>query len=463
MRIAVISTFDELCGIAGYTRALVPQLQTFADVEVFDLDQFLLRSPHARIRKLAEEHIKEIASRLGEFDVVNIQLEHGTLGRYPLQIIRRFRKLARASKKLCVTFHTILGSTLMPWKGMGSILMRGKPMDAVRIGFDHLRGNILANGVYSEMRRLQRTRSVSAIVHTKRDARLMVVLNGIKQVHCHPLSYVNPEDAAVIRATVSRANFKLLEGIPADHKLVGTFGFLSFYKGFGTMVRALRLLPEDHHMLVFGGVHPQTIEKHVPIDPYVKEVLDDTRIGFSVLEGLARSKGTPVTASTDANRLFDEVPDSLKGRVHFMGVLTDSEFTSAMAVCDAVALPYIEVGQASSGPLSMAVDMGSRVLASRTGAFLGYSKLNPDVVEFFDIGNHVELAGRIASPPSIRAVPLCNTQTNIETYARALWSPSAQPLPPAEKIRYVSAARIPESAVSVPALSVPSPAIKEIV
>ena len=60
-RVAIVSTYDELCGIAGYTRALEKQLRPLMEIEVFDLDQYLLRSPHRRVQKLADRHIREIS------------------------------------------------------------------------------------------------------------------------------------------------------------------------------------------------------------------------------------------------------------------------------------------------------------------------------------------------------------------------------------------------------------------
>ena len=92
VRLAIVSTYDEMCGIAGYTRALEQQLRVDAEVTVFDLDQYLLRSPHARVQRHADRHITEIAARLHAFDSVNIQLEYGTLGRTPSQITRRLRR-----------------------------------------------------------------------------------------------------------------------------------------------------------------------------------------------------------------------------------------------------------------------------------------------------------------------------------------------------------------------------------
>src|SRR5215204_3619243 len=88
--LAIVSTSSKLCGIAAYTAALQRQLYDAYDITVFDLNQYLLRNPHRRVRKLADRHIKEICQAIRGFDVVNLQLEYGTLGRHGSDIHRRF-------------------------------------------------------------------------------------------------------------------------------------------------------------------------------------------------------------------------------------------------------------------------------------------------------------------------------------------------------------------------------------
>ena len=51
----------------------------------------------------------------------------------------------------------------------------------------------------------------------------------------------------------------MLDALPADAVLIGVFGFLNEYKGIGTAIQALQHLPKNHHLLIFGGVHPQEI------------------------------------------------------------------------------------------------------------------------------------------------------------------------------------------------------------
>src|SRR5947208_14226686 len=68
-----------------------------------------------------------------------------------------------------------------------------------------------------------------------------------------------------------------------------------------------------------------------------------------------------------------------------------------MALCDAVVFPYLEVGQSSSGPIYQALELGCRIIASRTHTFLGFGEYQKDAIEFFDIGNHLELAERLVT------------------------------------------------------------------
>ena len=82
-------------------------------------------------------------------------------------------------------------------------------------------------------------------------------------------------------------------------------------------------------------------------------------------------------------------------------------------------MPYLEVGQSSSGPLSIAVDMGCRVLASRNGAFLQFERMQPGTCEFFDVGNHAQLATMVQSPPMPRQAPRCTVDTNRRAYLQA--------------------------------------------
>jgi glycosyltransferase involved in cell wall biosynthesis len=403
LRLAIVTSLEELCGIAAYSRALIRQLEGHAEVEAFGLDQYLLRSPYARVQRMGDRHIREIAAALAGFDAVNIQLEHGTLGLTPGAILRRFRRLALAAPSLTVTFHTVLPPPSFVFEEVVWNLARLRPGAAWAAVGDSLRAVRLGGRLPALLRRLQDQKTVRVITHTRRDRRLFHDVFRIREVLDHPLSFLPAAEARRIRASASRARFPGLAHLPPDAKLLGTFGFLSPYKGFDTAIRALRLLPPDHHLLIFGGVHPQAIRRNQPIDPTVDRLLGMGGIGQTVLDALTDARGrTQFEVGDRAEALFAAVPGNLHGRVHFMGALPDADFAAAMAVCDAVLLPYLEVGQSSSGPISIALEMGCRVIASRTLAFLQFDRYHPGAVEFFDIGNFSELAARIAAPPAAR-------------------------------------------------------------
>lgn len=419
LRLAVVSTYDDLCGIAGYTRALVPQLDQFMDVRVFDLDQFLLRSPHRRIQRLADRHIRDIAEQLREFDAVNIQLEFGTLGLTVPQILRRMKRLAQGARALTVTFHTVLDSDGVNWPAIRQALGALKFSRAKDLFEAGVHRERLALGMHRIFRATRRRKPIGFIFHGKREARLMRDLHRHRNVEWHPLAFLSAEAARDIRATTSRADFPQLATLPPDSVLIGTFGFITEYKGFETAIQALRLLPDNHHLLIFGGIHPQAIRRHEPINPYLGTLLGEGRVGASVADVLASVKAPGWQLTDGAASLLGAPPHDLTRRIHFMGALPDAGFAKALAVCDVVAMPYREVGQTSSGALAMAIDLGCRVVASRTRNFLQLGRALPGRMEFFDVGNFSELAQRIMTPEAplhdVTDLPY-NTDTNAAMY-----------------------------------------------
>src|SRR5579871_3475747 len=152
-RLAIVSTFDDMCGIAGYTRFLLKQLEGDFDIDVFDLDQFFMRSTDRRVRKLADQMIQDFAGRAGGFDFVNIQLEYGILGAERNDIIRRFRWIAEAASGLSVTFHTILPHASLKGSDVMRALTRLKFGEANRLLADHRNARRLNRSIYGLLRR----------------------------------------------------------------------------------------------------------------------------------------------------------------------------------------------------------------------------------------------------------------------------------------------------------------------
>jgi glycosyltransferase involved in cell wall biosynthesis len=186
--------------------------------------------------------------------------------------------------------------------------------------------------------------------------------------------------------------------------------------------------------LIFGGTHPNEIQQNQPLHPYIASLFHDGHVDATLYEQMSGNPNRGVNLTIDLERhLADLVgvhPRDLSDRIHFMGAVDDDEFLAAMTICDVVVLPYLEVGQSSSGPISQAVELGCRVLASRTHTFLEFARYHPNAVEFFDIGNHLELAERIAARRQNavrREPPRYTVETNKAVYLAANRAPPRTP------------------------------------
>jgi glycosyltransferase involved in cell wall biosynthesis len=428
-RLAIISTFDELCGIAGYTKALVPQLTKDFDIEVFDLDQFLFRHVSKKIQNLADKEILRICNAISKFDCVNIQLEHGTFGRDAKDIYRRLNKIFNAAPKIAITFHTVLTGESFTPNDFYKVMRKSGFFAAMAASKGAKRDSLLGAGIYKAIAKLQNKKPASVIMHTKRDARMVSVVYGINNVHDHPLAFYSQEFSESIYSELSRDDFKQLSHIKDTDYILGCFGFLGRYKGIDTAIGALKLLPKNYHLAIFGGVHPNEIKKNQPIDPFLQELIALTSPGRKLLDSTTDTDKSQLSLRLNSSEMIDlssaRHPTDISDRVHYMGALSDNDFAKAMAVCDTVLLPYLEVGQSSSGPMSIAVDMGKQLIAARNKAFMQFNRYHPNRFSMFEVGNHVQLSQLIASqaskPPKHYPHPAVNTLTNAETYSKALF------------------------------------------
>jgi glycosyltransferase involved in cell wall biosynthesis len=426
-RLAIVSTCSKLCGIGAYTAAVQQQLGGAFEVTVFELEQYLMRSTNRRIRQLADARVKEICREVAAFDAVNLQLEYGILGGRAKDKYRRLCWLATAAPRLSVTFHSLLRPPGFDLNGFGKSLVQRKFRTAFNIYTEFLHNRHLSSGIARHLRRLQRRKQVVAIVHNRRDLYDAKYLYALHNVFDHPLSFLGTHEIEAIRAGVSRHRFPTLNRLPADSVLIGVFGFLDEYKGFATAIRALHHLPKNYHLLIFGGTHPNEIPDHQPIHPYITSLFNEAYIGTSPYERL-RATAKPfapevvLVADRFLGELLGQHPRDLSARIHFMGALGDADFLAGMEMCSAAVFPYLQVGQSSSGPISQALELGCRIIASRTHTFLGFAEYHKEAIEFFDIGNHLELAERLLAPrqfPARSGLPEYNVETNKSVYLLA--------------------------------------------
>lgn len=422
-KLAIISTFDDLCGIASYTRSIIKQLEPYFEITVFDLDQYIFRHDSLNVKKLADDEICRVCKELKKFDAVNIQLEHGTFAKNKRLAYKRISQLLDAAPQICITFHTIIESSPLDWKRIWKLALK---FNIVQI-YKHVEGtkqhDLLGRGLYLKLRTLQRTKHVSVIVHTKRDMKMMKFVERLKNVYDHPLAYFSDQQASQLLAKPTRSEFPVLEDLPKDAVVVGCFGFFGPYKGVDTALKAMKLLPLHYHLVLFGGVHPSSIAMNEPINSHLNELVQLISPGMKLVDGAGG-----VNLSVDDRGLKGVLeaahPGDLSPRVHFSGVLTDDQFAHAMIACDVVLLPYLEVGQSASGPAAMAVNLKRNVVASRTKAFLQLSRYYPNQLEFFDVGNYLQLSQILLNIHKLfkgeTHVMEYGVESNVEMYKKAL-------------------------------------------
>ncbi len=398
--LGIVSSYSESCGIASFAKVLHDTIKLYSNnnVEVVKLDLQLLKAVDKKTRRYADNHIQDIYKQLKSFDAVNIQMEVGLYGSLPQDIIKRSKKLIEANPNTSITLHsaqmlaTTPVSSLSPLKKLLKLELKKGISEFIR-EFNkkkHLWVNneIIKNAI---------KQNCQIIVHTMRAKKHIYNLYQYDRVDVHPLKFV-VENSVLDLTILDRIRFEL--GLLATDVLIGIFGFISSSKGHLDALSAIKLLPANYKLLIFGRQHPQTIE-------YEK-------------------------ANEYLNTLIKAIESDkvLKNRVFFLGELTDNEFLSVAKKIDVAWLPYYENGQEASGIASILLDSCPRVLCSTWFAFDELLKLIPyKNVMRFCIGNTHELASKTEmllrrTTPSLPygGNSRYNMQTQVDTYIKILGS-----------------------------------------
>jgi len=361
-KIAFVSSYDESCGNASFTEVLMDSIRAKGyTVDCLKLNLELTNSINSKIRKKADLHINEICVQLREYDGVNIQFEAGLYGTYPSDIVNRVLNLARANKNTSITLHS---PRLIPKSSnersyikkflTGHIFSALKEYLFFKKTIIHYTIN---QNIISELTKLNKT----FIVHTKRAKDQISILYGYNNVIVHPLMFVS-SDFTVDHTHMNRV--KKYIGLLDTDIIIGMFGYITEYKGHTISLEALKFLPNNYKLLIFGRTHPQTIEIG-KVDQYLLKLQD-------TIQKL-----------------------KLKDRVYFMGEYPTVEFEQLAATSDIVWMPYMEVAQDGSGIASICLDVSNKVICSTAFSFEELFKLiKYNNVYKFDIGNALELASK---------------------------------------------------------------------
>jgi len=287
-KVAILSTWDEVCGIAHFTKGIKDGLSEHYDVEVLPTPRMILgNAKDTAERAAAENYCKYLAKRVAEFDHVNIQFEPGILASDMLTAMKRFKIITKRAKTLSITWHYLGRRKTTPRSEYLRLILNGKFRYAAALkrsetqltnSWDYLFDTIKAMKI-----------PVSHITHTKRDQHLAnAIFNGDifsakpsrtrkeQPVSSTPLTYFSETAKADFLEKLADSNLKNVLPTPKndDTRYVGVFGFFSGYKGFETAIDAVDSLPPNYELLMFSSVHESTLRIESRRDGYLGELYD---------------------------------------------------------------------------------------------------------------------------------------------------------------------------------------------
>src|SRR5215813_12934147 len=320
MRLLMLSTDGEPCGIADYNSMLGA-----AFVGRGHLTE-IVRIPRFDPDGLAAA-CGVFCGRLPEFDLGLVQHEWGFFGSDFRQSAKCFTELLKSLRN--ATPVAIFMHTAFP------VLSRSRT-----IPFLSKNAKIRAtkHAMVSAINR-------RAHVFTHGDtARAQIVGNGVRRDRTesivHPLTA--ERDAAKPRPLGEQ-----------DKVQLAIFGFVSEYKGYETVLNAMRLLPDNVTLVIAGGKHPCS-----PGDRTLDSIFGFLHTGAWQRPTMPRLQGR--FTATDRDRL--------RNRVRVTGYLSQTEIVNILN-CTDIALAIYSEGPTGSGALSQMLSRGRPVIASSITAF----------------------------------------------------------------------------------------------
>jgi glycosyltransferase involved in cell wall biosynthesis len=171
--------------------------------------------------------------------------------------------------------------------------------------------------------------SDGVIVTNLQDEQRLTAEGGI---NCLANIPIGSNIAAVLPPNYVRAAWRTSLNISADTFLVGYFGFMNATKGVDTLIEALAQMTPNTHLLMIGG-----------------------RTGSS--------DPTNIAYAEQIDTLIAQ--HSLGSRIHWTRFLDDSEVSTALSACDAVALPYKDGVSLRRGTFMAALAHGCAIVTTQ--------------------------------------------------------------------------------------------------
>jgi glycosyltransferase involved in cell wall biosynthesis len=320
MRLLMLSTDGEPCGIADYNSSLGA-----AFIRLGHLTE-IVRIPRFDPAGLAEA-CEIFRRRLPEFDLGLVQHEWGFFGadfRQSAQCFTRLLKSLRNQTPVALFMHSSF--PVLPPSRTFSFFSKNAKIRAAK------------RAMVSAINRRSR-------VFTHGDmARERLVSYGVQRDRI---------EAVVFPLTVERDVVKPRPLSAEDTVQLAIFGFVSDYKGYETVLNAMRLLPNNVTLVIAGGKHPSN-----PGERTLDSIFGFLHAGAWPRPTMPRLPGK----FTAADR------DRLRYRVRITGYLSQTEIVKILNSTD-IALAIYSEGPPGSAALGQMLSLGRPVIASTITAF----------------------------------------------------------------------------------------------
>lgn len=326
MKIAMVTTSGERCGIASYSAALVESLRGLPDTEVEIVP--IVTGEQER------EHYEEQAKRLNEsgVDLVHVQHEFSFWG-FPMPGRSRYAELRSLIRRpVVVTAHTTLRlSAIFPLRS------ERNPVRWLR------KKRLLGNEAYRRSVEVDTFTAEATIVHN--DAAYDdFVMRGLDPARLFVIPAGVPAPAPV---SDGARRFRKQYGLNGE-RLLTLFGYVTPNKGYELVAEALRDLPDDVTLVIAGGARR----------PPEQEYVDHLR------------------------RHLREV--GVEDRTIVTGYLDDDEVAAAMEATDIALVPHTQATNSYS--VALPLSHGRTTIASDLPCFREMAE-RTDCLELFRAGD----------------------------------------------------------------------------
>lgn len=336
MKVAMLTTTGERCGIAAYTRALIDGLAMLPNTttEVIAITE----------GKQPREHYIEQANRLNapDIDVVHIQHEHSFWGGILPRASAYWELRYLIKKPVVLTAHTTysLAKLLKADTERRPIQWLAKQM-------------LIRNRAYRDRVDIAPFVTAMTIVHTAAARRELIERGAASEyVHVVPTGIPNAEPAPT-----GGRSFREKYGL-TDRMVITIFGYIAPNKGYELTMEILPQLPANVTLVIAGGARLPSEE------PYAASV-----------KALVERSG-------------------LTDRVVITGFLTDTDVAEAMVGSDLVLAPH--TWATGSYSVTLPLTHGRPVLASDVDCFKEIAA-RMDCIALFQANNAADYRARLVA------------------------------------------------------------------